>query len=201
MDAVTCSEAGLALAAGVLGVRADLPVPREQGREGHDRLRKVNHEPLGPWRQESPRPWVAKPPSSPQPDPPSTHLPCRRRRAFFSRTHSRLFLTTPRLAILYGTLWGDRAVSKGTEQPKLAPRCSRAEKCGKSPARQAASVVPILESPFLLTPAGARAAVQQEVRVPLICSYPQDWEPCVRPTYKCLSGRQGPNYFGARISS
>ena len=133
VDAVTCSEAGLALAAGVLGVRADLPVPREQGREGHDRLRKVNHEPLGPWRQESPRPWVAKPPSSPQPDPPSTHLPCRRRRAFFSRTHSRLFLTTPRLAILYGTLWGDRAVSKGTEQPKLAPRCSRAEKCGKSP--------------------------------------------------------------------
>ena len=36
VDAVTCSEARLALAAGVLGVRADLPVPREN-RGGKDK--------------------------------------------------------------------------------------------------------------------------------------------------------------------
>lgn len=158
-----------------------------------------NYEPLGPWRQESPRPWVAKPHLQPTTRPPSTHLPCRRRRAFFSRTHSRLFLTTPRLAILYGILWGTQLSARGRSSLSWHLGEAGRETWQVSP-KAGVSAAPILDSPFLVTPAGARAVVQQEVRVPLICSF-QDWELCVRPTYKCLWGRQGPNYSGARISS
>lgn len=165
MDAVTCSEAGLALAAGVLGVRADLPVPRDNGREEQNRLRKVNYEPLGPWRQESPRPWVAKPHLQPTTRHPSTHLPCRRRRAFFSRTHSRLFLTTPRLAILYGILWGTQLSARGRSGLSWHLGEAGRETWQVSP-KAGASAAPIPDSPFLVTPAGARAAVQQEVEGP-----------------------------------
>lgn len=107
----------------------------------------MNYEPLGPWRQESPRPWVAKPHPQPTIRTPSTHLPCRRRRAFFSRTHSRLFLTTPRLAILYGILWGNIAVNKGTGQPSWH--------LGEAGQRNVASLPPgrrPLRSPFLTVP-------------------------------------------------
>lgn len=104
---------------------------------------------MNPWDPggKSPRLWVAKPCLQPTIRTPSTHLPCRRRRAFFSRTHSRLFLTTPRLAILYGTLWGNTAVSKRTGQPS--------QHLGEAGQRNAASLPPgrwPLRSPLWTAP-------------------------------------------------
>lgn len=138
--AATCSEAGLAPAASVLSVRSDLP-GQIAGAGRTQQFQKKEQRAPGPRRQVSPG---APPP------PARTHLPCRRRRSFFSSTHSRLFLTTPRLAILKGTLWGGGHSYEPVDQAAwLAPQLIWAGRRGSFPPNPVASdALPQQTSPF-----------------------------------------------------
>ena len=158
-------EAGLALAAGVLGVGSDLPVARRQG----GGLRKKNKGPDLPQGrfQVQAIPWWPQTTPSPHPQPvpsPGTHLPCRLRRSFFSSTHSRLFLTTPRLAILRWILCGKHS-SEGTGGTHVALKLVHAGK-NSGPPRGRRPPMPLPQksllldtSPPLVISPGAKAVV------------------------------------------
>ena len=157
--------------------------------------------PWDPGGKTVPGPGWPSPPSAHNPTPPA--LTCPAGGGVPSSPGPILGSSSPHPVLLSctGSCGGTQLSGRGQSSLSWHPGVAGQRNVASPPARQAASVVPTLDSPFLVTPAGARAAIQQEMRVPLICKYPQDWEPCVRPTYNCLRGRQGPNYFGARISS
>lgn len=120
MDAVTCSEAGLALAAGVLGVRADLPVPRDNGREEQNRLRKELRTP-GTLEAREPQALGGQAPSPAHNLAPQHSLALPAAACLLLQDPFSALPHHPSSRYPVRDPVGDTVVSKGTERPKLAP--------------------------------------------------------------------------------